>query len=123
MDINDLPPLFCRPRRSPKLNPDSRQASLLGGLGAGSRRQSSVPRPAPPDAQADSASQCGNSSPHQARLSLAASRKLERAPLYLTDGSSRTGLDNVAMLREEADTRAANIKLVLDDLFRSNPDR
>ncbi|XP_034948736.1 receptor-type guanylate cyclase Gyc76C-like isoform X2 [Chelonus insularis] len=59
VDINDLPPLFCRPRRSPKLNPDSRQASLLGGLGAGSRRQSSVPRPT----AEDSISQCGNSSP------------------------------------------------------------
>lgn len=47
MDIADLPPLFCRPRRSPRLNTDSRHASLcgFGGIpGAGSRRQSSVPR-------------------------------------------------------------------------------
>ena len=47
MNIEDLPPLFCRPRRSPKLNTDSRHASLcgFGGIpGAGSRRQSSVPR-------------------------------------------------------------------------------
>ncbi|KAK3910945.1 Receptor-type guanylate cyclase Gyc76C [Frankliniella fusca] len=47
VDIADLPPLFCRPRRSPKLNTDSRHASLcgFGGIpGAGSRRQSSVPR-------------------------------------------------------------------------------
>lgn len=45
MDINDLPPLFCRPRRSPKLNTDSRHASLCGFGGIpGSRRQSSVPR-------------------------------------------------------------------------------
>lgn len=47
VDIEDLPPLFCRPRRSPRLNTDSRHASLcgFGGIpGAGSRRQSSVPR-------------------------------------------------------------------------------
>jgi hypothetical protein len=121
VDVTDLPLLFCRPRRSPKLNPDSRQASLLGGLGAGSRRQSSVPRPTPSDT-ADSASQCGNSSPLQVRPSLA-SRKFERSPLYLTDGSSKTTLDNMALLREEAENRAANIKLVLDDLFLNNPDR
>lgn len=31
VDICDLPPpLFCRPRRSPKLNCDSRQPSLMG---------------------------------------------------------------------------------------------
>lgn len=121
VDVNDLPPLFCRPRRSPKLNPDSRQASLLGGLGAGSRRQSSVPRPTPPD-NSDSASQCGNSSPLQVRPALTA-RKLERSPLYLTESSSKTTLDNMAMVREEAETRAANIKLVLDDLFPNNSDR
>ncbi|XP_023247521.1 receptor-type guanylate cyclase Gyc76C-like isoform X2 [Copidosoma floridanum] len=112
VNINDLPPLFCRPRRSPKLNPDSRQASLLAGLGAGSRRQSSVPRPA--DA-GDSASQCGNSSPLQMRTSLLA-RRLERTPLYLTEAASKTTLDN-AIVREDADCRAANIKLALDDLF------
>ncbi|KAM8707767.1 hypothetical protein ACLKA7_014840 [Drosophila subpalustris] len=48
VDMMDMPPpLFSRPRKSPKLNPDSRQPSLLGmhNCGAGSRRQSSVPRP------------------------------------------------------------------------------
>ena len=31
VDIGDLPPpLFCRPRRSPKLNSESRQPSLMG---------------------------------------------------------------------------------------------
>ncbi|XP_059218039.1 receptor-type guanylate cyclase Gyc76C isoform X1 [Stomoxys calcitrans] len=50
VDMTDLPPpLFCRPRRSPKLNSDSRQPSIIGmhfgGGGTGSRRQSSsVPR-------------------------------------------------------------------------------
>lgn len=30
VNLNDLPPLFCRPRRSPKLNSDSRQPSFIG---------------------------------------------------------------------------------------------
>lgn len=48
VDMTDMPPpLFSRPRKSPKLNPDSRQPSLLAmhNCGTGSRRQSSVPRP------------------------------------------------------------------------------
>ncbi|XP_051156964.1 receptor-type guanylate cyclase Gyc76C-like [Leptopilina boulardi] len=110
VDVGDLPPLFCRPRRSPKLNPDSRQASLLGGLGAGSRRQSSVPRPTPDD----TTSQCGGSSPLPRHLLV---RKLDRSPLFITENSSsKTTLDNVT-IREEAENRAANIKLALDDLF------
>ncbi|XP_073839417.1 receptor-type guanylate cyclase Gyc76C-like [Musca autumnalis] len=48
VDMTDLPPpLFCRPRKSPKLNSDSRQPSIVGMhfAGGGSRRQSSsVPR-------------------------------------------------------------------------------
>ncbi|EFA10586.2 receptor-type guanylate cyclase Gyc76C isoform X1 [Tribolium castaneum] len=45
VDLGDIPPLFCRPRRSPKLNNDSRQASVCGGFGGmTSRRHSSVPR-------------------------------------------------------------------------------
>lgn len=92
------------------MNPDSRQASLLGGLGAGSRRQSSVPRPTPDD----TSSQCGGSSPLPRHLLI---RKLDRSPLFLTENSSsKTTLDNVT-IREEAENRAANIKLALDDLF------
>lgn len=30
VNLNDLPPLFCRPRRSPKLNSESRQPSYVG---------------------------------------------------------------------------------------------
>ncbi|CAG9761048.1 unnamed protein product [Ceutorhynchus assimilis] len=45
VDLTELPPLFCRPRRSPKLNNESRQASIIGGFnGLNSRRHSSVPR-------------------------------------------------------------------------------
>lgn len=109
VDLGELPPLFCRPRRSPKLNPDSRQASLLAGLGGGSRRQSSVPRPGNAD---DTSSQCGGSSPVQRSVT----RKLERAPLYLIDSSSKTTLDNIT-LPGEMETRAANVKLALDDMF------
>ncbi|XP_076626441.1 receptor-type guanylate cyclase Gyc76C isoform X1 [Colletes latitarsis] len=109
VDVGDLPPLFCRPRRSPKLNSDSRQASLLAGLGAGSRRQSSVPRPTPDD----STSQCGGSSPIPRLLN---SRKLERSPLYLTDSVSKTTLENVG-LPDDVETRAAHIKMALDDFF------
>ncbi|XP_076654349.1 receptor-type guanylate cyclase Gyc76C [Halictus rubicundus] len=108
VDVGDLPPLFCRPRRSPKLNSDSRQASLLGGLGAGSRRQSSVPRPTPDD----SMSQCGGSSPVPRSFN---SRKIERSPLYVADSVSKTTLDNVAL--SEVETRALNIKMALDDIF------
>ncbi|XP_068149824.1 receptor-type guanylate cyclase Gyc76C-like [Drosophila tropicalis] len=49
VDMTDMPPpLFSRPRKSPKLNPDSRQPSIqaMHYCGTGSRRQSSVPRPA-----------------------------------------------------------------------------
>ncbi|KAH8323965.1 hypothetical protein KR074_002395 [Drosophila pseudoananassae] len=49
VDMMDMPPpLFSRPRKSPKLNPDSRQPSIqaMHFCGTGSRRQSSVPRPA-----------------------------------------------------------------------------
>ncbi|XP_043253857.1 receptor-type guanylate cyclase Gyc76C-like [Colletes gigas] len=109
VDVGDLPPLFCRPRRSPKLNSDSRQASLLAGLGAGSRRQSSVPRPTPDD----STSQCGGSSPIPRLLN---SRRLERSPLYLTDSVSKTTLENVG-LPDDVETRAAHIKMALDDFF------
>lgn len=45
VDLENIPPLFCRPRRSPKLTADSRQASICGGFsGLYSRRHSSVPR-------------------------------------------------------------------------------
>ncbi|BFF97986.1 receptor-type guanylate cyclase Gyc76C-like [Drosophila madeirensis] len=48
VDMMDMPPLFSRPRKSPKLNSDSRQPSIqaMHFCGTGSRRQSSVPRPA-----------------------------------------------------------------------------
>lgn len=106
-----LPPLFCRPRRSPKLYPDSRYASLLDGLGAGSRRQSCVPYLTADD----SSSQCGGSSPNPRPLH---ARKLERSPLSLTESVSKTTLDNVLVQEEEEEHRCLNIKSV-DNLFLS----
>ncbi|XP_011254352.1 receptor-type guanylate cyclase Gyc76C [Camponotus floridanus] len=105
----NLPPLFCRPRRSPKLNPDSRYASLLEGLGAGSRRHSRVPYPAD-----DSSSQYGGSSPVPRSLH---ARKLEKSPLSLTESVSKSTLDNIS-IQEEGVQRHFNIKS-LDDLFIS----
>ncbi|XP_011170940.1 receptor-type guanylate cyclase Gyc76C [Solenopsis invicta] len=105
----NLPPLFCRPRRSPKLNPDSRYASLLEGLGAGSRRQSNVPYPMADD----SSSQYGGSSPVPRTLHI---RKVERSPLSLTESVSKTTLDNISI--QEEVQRRLNTKSV-DDLFIS----
>lgn len=105
----NLPPLFCRPRRSPKLNPDSRYASLLDGLGAGSRRHSSVPYPTADD----SSSQYGGSSPVPRSLH---TRKLEKSPLSLTESVSKSTLDNISI--QEGVQRHFNIKS-LDDLFIS----
>uniref|UniRef100_W8AIX8 Guanylate cyclase n=1 Tax=Ceratitis capitata TaxID=7213 RepID=W8AIX8_CERCA len=47
VDMTDMPPpLFCRPRKSPKLNSDSRQPSIVGMhyYAGGSRRTSMIPR-------------------------------------------------------------------------------
>lgn len=108
MDEN-LPPLFCRPRKSPRLNPDSRYASLLEGLGGGgSRRQSAVPYLMADD----SSSQCGGSSPVPRPLH---ARKLEKSPLCLTESVSKTTLDNVS-IQEDVEIRANNTKSV-EDLF------
>lgn len=107
----NLLPLFCRPRKSPKLSPDSRYASQLEGLGAGSRRHSSVPYPIADD----SSSQCEISSPVPRTVY---ARKLERSPLSLTENVSKTTLDNVSVQEEEEAHRRLNIKSV-DDLFIS----
>lgn len=44
VNLNDLPPLFCRPRRSPKLNSDSRQPSYVGAQYFGMRKLFSFDR-------------------------------------------------------------------------------
>lgn len=84
VNLNELPPLFCRPRKSPNLN--SRQASICGGFagyGAGSRRQSSVPRCTGPDSDAVS-SACGPLSEHSPGSKILR-RLVDKNPRYLTD--------------------------------------
>lgn len=65
VDLGELPPLFCRPRKSPKLNTESRQASFCGPIsgfgGMNSRRHSSVPRGT--SIEVESTSTVHNSSP------------------------------------------------------------
>lgn len=110
VDIGDLPPLFCRPRRSPKLNCDSRQASLLGGFCAGSRQITTLSRLN----TEDTLSQFDNSSPALARnLRIG---KLDKNHIIMIDSSSKTTIDNPT-IREEKQIRAANIKLALDDYY------
>lgn len=61
VDYSDLPPLFCRPRRSPKLNTESRQPSICGGNYNSSRYHSNVAVVKQTDF--DSVSSTRNSSP------------------------------------------------------------
>nr|CAD7429253.1 unnamed protein product [Timema monikensis] len=124
VDLTELPPLFCRPHRSPKPNTDSRQASIYGGFGAGSRRQSSIPRGASVDV--DSTSSLGlvaalnnhinNSSP--------AGRSVKRPPLYLTDNASRTTLNasatNLAHDDQGADNRSDDVEIHPDRRKKSS---
>lgn len=104
-------PLFSRPRKSPKLNPDSRYASVLEGLGGGSRRHSTVPYLMADD----SSSQCGGSSPVPRPLHI---RKLEKSPLCLTESISKTTLDNIS-IQEDVEGHVNNNKSV-DDLFTTS---
>uniref|UniRef100_A0A1L8DJE6 Guanylate cyclase n=2 Tax=Nyssomyia neivai TaxID=330878 RepID=A0A1L8DJE6_9DIPT len=105
VDLEDMPPpLFCRPRRSPRLNCDSRQPSLIGAAhfgntfrrssltlqsndlcsseGAGSRRQSNIPR-----TDVESTCSLQGSILHARDSPRPTHRKLERVPLYLNEES------------------------------------
>lgn len=109
VDLAELPPLFCRPRKSPNLN--SRQASLCGAFGvfgAGSRRQSSVPRGAGGDAETSSSV---NFPPPESSSSLRVLRRLvDRSPLSLPDPSaSKLTLDVGAL--ENLETPSASVPL------------
>ncbi|KAL0272544.1 UNVERIFIED_CONTAM: hypothetical protein PYX00_005475 [Menopon gallinae] len=95
VDTAELPPLFCRPRKSPNLN--SRQASMCGGFT--SRRQSSVPRGASTDVESSST----NIRPSDSNSSLRVLRRIaDRAPLCVSDpSSSKMTLDAGALDRAE----------------------
>ncbi|XP_018335565.1 receptor-type guanylate cyclase Gyc76C [Agrilus planipennis] len=91
VDIGDLPPLFCRPRKSPKLNNESRQASICGALGFsgfGSRRHSSVPR----GTSIDSTSTVHNASPVPSRFS--SFKASNRLALQVPDSGSRLTINS-----------------------------
>lgn len=83
VDLTELPPLFCRPRKSPILS--SRQASIIGGFGMGSRRQSNVPRGA--SAEVDTSSSI-NLPLHDHSSSLRGLAHANRSSQYVSDPSS-----------------------------------
>lgn len=91
VDLGELPPLFCRPRKSPKLNTDSRQASFCGNLGGfggmNSRRHSSVPRGT--SIEVESTSTLHNSSPLPDRRF-----KINRHILQVPDADSKMTINS-----------------------------
>ncbi|XP_030370982.1 receptor-type guanylate cyclase Gyc76C-like isoform X2 [Scaptodrosophila lebanonensis] len=97
VDMMDMPPpLFSRPRKSPKLNPDSRQPSILAMhyCGTSSRRHSSVPRPADVESTYSlqgSGYQMGRESPR-----MTAKRHVERPSLNGIGGLSGIGGSSIA---------------------------
>lgn len=110
VDLAELPPLFCRPRKSPNLN--SRQASLCGGFGAGSRRQSSVPRGTGTDAE--TASSVNVPAPESNTSLRVLKRLVDRSPLSLPDPSaSKLTLDVGAL--ENLESSASSVPLPFVD--------
>lgn len=88
VDLAELPPLFCRPRKSPNLN--SRQASICGGFNVSSRRQSNVPRGA--SVEADTSSSVNLPMPEPSVRGL--TRAPHRSQQYVSDPcSSKLTLD------------------------------
>lgn len=89
VDVGDLPPpLFCRPRKSPKLNLDSRHPSIIGGIhfNAGSRRHSSAFRGG--DMESTYSLQGSFIGPRDSpKLT---DRRVARIPLYLNEASHTT---------------------------------
>ncbi|XP_058464642.1 receptor-type guanylate cyclase Gyc76C-like isoform X1 [Malaya genurostris] len=89
VDVRDLPPpLFCRPRRSPKLTYDSRHPSITGfaNFVTGSRRQSSAHK----DLESNyslQGSMFGPSARDSPRMN---QRRLEHIPRYINDDSQST---------------------------------
>lgn len=89
VDYRDLPPpLFCRPRRSPRLTYDSRHPSIIAiaNYTAGSRRQSSALK----DLESNYSLQGSSFEPSVRDSPRAYQRKLERIPLCINDDSQST---------------------------------
>lgn len=91
VDVGELPPpLFCRPRKSPKLNYDSRHPSMIGGIhfgGGGSRRHSSAFRGGG-DMESTYSLQGSFIGPRDSPKLI--NRRIERIPLYLNEDSRTT---------------------------------
>lgn len=128
VDVGDLPPpLFCRPRRSPKLTADSRQPSYIGAqYFSGSRRQSAVPRPE----AASTYSLQGSlhtiyQQPQRDSPRRASQRKLDRAPLYIQSNSNNpsAGLSTPAEINEALLSAEAHGELAIVPLlsYQDNP--
>ncbi|XP_067013444.2 receptor-type guanylate cyclase Gyc76C [Anabrus simplex] len=118
VDLAELPPLFCRPRRSPKLNIDSRHPSLSGAynFGSGSRRHSSIPRENSNSMEADNMSSIfrnlgmsNNSSPAAIRSQRSnCKRAPEISPLYLSEHTgSRTTLQACALSASQSGSQCS----------------
>lgn len=98
VNLGDLPPLFCRPRRSPKLNCDSRQPSYVGapyfGGGCGdsiSRRESTIPRFM--DGDSMNSLHLHGSGQHEREYSPKSSQRNDRIPLPLSGEDSQLTLE------------------------------
>lgn len=106
VDLGQLPPLFCRPRRSPKLNNESRQASTTAGL---TRRHSSVPR----QTFADSSSTLQGSSPQPGIRGLRPPSSNRLLPLRSAAPASlncsRISLDNSAFGSDISEEPIGNV--------------
>ncbi|KAF5298140.1 hypothetical protein FQA39_LY02564 [Lamprigera yunnana] len=123
VNLGELPPLFCRPRKSPKLNSDSRQASICGNVGAfsgiNSRRHSSVPRGT--SMEVDSNSTVHNSSPLPSRHLY---NKLSRHILQVPDVDSSTTVNSTfgSQIEEKESKRILRPRCVLSSIASSSDD-
>ncbi|RZC33646.1 guanylate cyclase 32E [Asbolus verrucosus] len=121
VDLGDIPPLFCRPRRSPKLNNESRQASVCGGFGGmNSRRHSSVPRGT--SVEVESTSTLQNSSPLPMRH-----LKVNRHNLHVPEQGSKltinTAFGSQIIENSEESRRGLRPRRVLSSIASSSDEQ
>ncbi|KAK4875863.1 hypothetical protein RN001_012285 [Aquatica leii] len=123
VDLEEFPPLFCRPRKSPKLNSDSRQASICGNMGVfsgiNSRRHSSVPRGT--SMEVESNSTVYNSSPLPSRHLY---NKLNKHILQVPDVDSNTTVNSTfgSQIEEKETKKSIRPRRVLSSIASSSDD-
>ncbi|KAF5306158.1 hypothetical protein FQR65_LT07434 [Abscondita terminalis] len=121
VDLGELPPLFCRPRKSPKLTSDSRQASICGNMGVfggiNSRRHSSVPRGT--SIEVESNSTVYNSSPLPSRHLY---NKLTKHILQIPDVESSTTVNSAfgSQIEENEPKKVPRPRRVLSSIASSS---